>query len=108
EVKEVCCGDFAAVSKPVDTKTGDTLADPSVGVTLDGIDFAEPCYSQAITPKVKGTEDKLAAGLNKLRDEDPAFTVQNNTETHQMVISGAGDSHLDVICSKLKSKFGVE
>ncbi|MBM6919239.1 elongation factor G [Intestinimonas butyriciproducens] len=108
EVKEVCCGDFAAVSKLADTKTGDTLADPSVGVTLDGIDFAEPCYSQAISPKVKGTEDKLAAGLNKLRDEDPAFTVQNNTETHQMVISGAGDIHLDVICSKLKSKFGVE
>ena len=107
-MKEVCCGDFAAVSKLVDTKTGDTLADPSVNVTLDGIDFAEPCYSQAITPKVKGTEDKLAAGLNKLRDEDPAFTVQNNTETHQMVISGAGDIHLDVICSKLKSKFGVE
>ena len=108
EVKEVCCGDIAAVSKLTDTLTGDTLAESSVGITLDGIDFAKPCYSQAIAPKVKGTEDKIAAGLNKLRDEDPAFSVVNNKETHQMVISGAGDIHLDVLCSKLKSKFGVE
>lgn len=108
ETKEVVCGDIAAVSKLNDTLTGDTLADPSLGITLDGIDFAEPCYSQAIAPKVKGTEDKIAAGLTKLRDEDPTFTVVNNTETHQMVISGTGDIHLDVICSKLKSKFGVE
>ena len=108
ETKEVVCGDIAAVSKLNETLTGDTLADPSLGITLDGIDFAEPCYSQAIAPKVKGTEDKIAAGLTKLRDEDPTFTVVNNTETHQMVISGTGDIHLDVICSKLKSKFGVE
>ena len=107
ETKEVVCGDIAAVSKLNDTLTGDTLAD-LLGITLDGIDFAEPCYSQAIAPKVKGTEDKIAAGLTKLRDEDPTFTVVNNTETHQMVISGTGDIHLDAICSKLKSKFGVE
>lgn len=108
ETKEVCCGDIAAVSKLADTLTGDTLADASVDITLDGVDFAEPCYSQAIAPKVKGNEDKVAAGLTRLHDEDPAFSVVNNQETHQMVISGAGDIHLDVLCSKLKSKFGVE
>ncbi len=108
DVKEVCCGDIAAVSKLAETKTGDTLADSSVVIVLDGVDFAEPCYSQAIAPKIKGTEDKMAAGLTRLQDEDPAFSVVNNNETHQIVISGAGDIHLDVLCSKLKSKFGVE
>ena len=108
EVKEIGCGDIGAVSKLADTKTGDTLCAPGLGITLQGIDFAEPCYSQVISPKVKGGEEKIASGLTKLRDEDPTFTVTNNTETKQMIISGAGDIHIDVLCSKLKSKFGVE
>ncbi len=108
EVKEIGCGDIGAVSKLADTKTGDTLCASGLGITLQGIDFAEPCYSQVISPKVKGGEEKIASGLTKLRDEDPTFTVTNNTETKQMIISGAGDIHIDVLCSKLKSKFGVE
>ena len=62
----------------------------------------------AIAPKVKGQEDKVAAGLKRLAEEDPTFSIENNAETKQMVISGAGDIHLDVLCSKLKNKFGVE
>ena len=62
----------------------------------------------AIRPKTKGQEDKVAQGLTRLREEDRTFTVVNNAETKQMVISGMGDTQLDVICSKLKSKFGVE
>lgn len=108
EVKEIGCGDIGAVAKLIDTKTGDTLCAPGVDVTLEGIEFSEPCYSQAISPKVKGGEEKIATGLTRLKDEDPTFTVTNNAETHQMVISGAGDIHLDVLCSKLRSKFGVE
>ncbi|MBQ9534801.1 MAG: elongation factor G [Clostridia bacterium] len=108
EVKEIGCGDIGAVSKLNDTKTGDTLCGADINVTLEGINFNEPCYSQAIAPKVKGGEEKIATGLNRLKDEDPAFTVVNNTETKQMVISGAGDIHIDVLRSKLKSKFGVE
>ena len=108
EVKEIGCGDIGAVSKLADTKTGDTLCAPGVGIALKGIEFAEPCYSQVIAPKAKGGEDKIAAGLTKLRDEDPTFAVVNNAETKQMIISGAGDIHIDVLCSKLKSKFGVE
>ncbi|MBQ1705400.1 MAG: elongation factor G [Clostridia bacterium] len=108
EVKEIGCGDIGAVSKLNNTKTGDTLCDPSVNVKLQGIEFAEPCYSRAISPKTKGGEEKIASGLNRLKDEDPAFTLVNNVETKQMVISGAGDIHIDVLCSKLKSKFGVE
>jgi len=108
EVKEIVCGDIGAVSKLTFTKTGDTLCDPSVDVIVDPIVFDEPCYSQAIAPKVRGGEEKIATGLNKLKDEDPTFAFNTNPETKQMVVSGAGDIHLDVLCSKLKSKFGVE
>jgi elongation factor G len=62
----------------------------------------------AIAPKTKGQEDKVASGLARLSEEDPSFTYPNNPETRQMVNSGAGDIHLDVICSKLKTKAGVE
>ena len=108
EVKEISCGDIGLVAKLNNTRTGDTLCAPGTFVKLDGIEFAEPCYSRAITPKVKGQEEKIAAGLTRLKDEDPSFTVVNNVETKQMVISGAGDIHIDVLCSKLKAKFGVE
>jgi len=108
EVKEITCGDIGAVAKLSDTKTGDTLCDPKRPITLRGIEFMPPCYSMAISPKTKGQEDKIAAGLTRLAEEDLTFSVLNNAETHQMVLSGAGDIHLDVLCSKLKSKFGVE
>jgi len=108
EVKEISCGDIGLVAKLNNTRTGDTLCAPGTFVKLDGIEFAEPCYSRAISPKVKGQEEKIAAGLTRLKDEDPSFTVVNNVETKQMVISGAGDIHIDVLCSKLKAKFGVE
>lgn len=108
EVKEISCGDIGAVSKLNNTRTGDTLCAPGTFVQLEGIEFAEPCYSRAISPKVKGNEEKISAGLTRLKDEDPSFSVTNNTETKQMIISGAGDIHIDVLCSKLKSKFGVE
>ena len=108
EVKEIGCGDIGAVSKLNNTRTGETLCDPSLNIRLDGIQYAEPCYSQAVSAKTKGGEEKIAAGLTRLKDEDPTFTIVNNAETKQMVISGAGDIHIDVLCSKLKSKFGVE
>ncbi len=108
EVKEIDCGDIGAVSKLSDTKTCDTLCDPKRPVLLRGIEFAKPCYSMAISPKVKGQEDKIAAGLTRLGEEDLTFSVVNNAETHQMVLSGSGDIHLDVLCSKLKTKFGVD
>ncbi|HHU22735.1 MAG TPA: elongation factor G [Clostridiales bacterium] len=108
EVNEIACGDIGAVSKLSVTKTGDTLCDSKLNKALPGIDFDEPCYSMAIAPKVKGQEDKIAAGISRLSEEDLTFTFVNNPETRQMVISGAGDMHLDVICSKLKNKFGVD
>lgn len=108
EVKEIRCGDIGAVSKLTDTRTGDALCNPSRVVKPEGIAFPLPCYSMAISPKIKGQEDKIAAGLTRLAEEDPTFSVENNAETHQMILSGAGDIHLDVLCAKLKSKFGVD
>ena len=108
EVDELCCGDIGAVAKLTDTRTGDTLRDAKSDTVFDGVDFDPPCYSMAISPKVKGQEDKIAAGLTRLGEEDRTFSIVNNPETKQLVISGAGDIHLDVLCSKLKGKFGVE
>jgi elongation factor G len=108
EVNEISCGDLGAVSKLSDSKTGDTLCSPSLNKVLPGISYTPPCYSMAISPKIKGQEDKIAAGLTRLAEEDLTFRIFNNGETHQMVVSGAGDIHLDVLCSKLKNKFGVE
>ena len=108
EVQEIGCGDIGAVSKLSDTKTGDTLCDAKAVEALPGIEYAVPCYSMAIAPKTKGQEDKVAQGLARLGEEDRSFTITNNAETKQMVIAGAGDIHLDVLCSKLKNKFGVE
>ncbi len=108
EVKEITCGDIGAVSKLATTKTNDTLSMTVRAVNLEPAVFAEPCYSQAVAPKVKGNEEKIASGLARLADEDPTFSFGLNNETKQSVLSGMGDIHLDVICSKLKSRFGVE
>ena len=108
EVKVLTCGDIGAIGKMDKVKTGDTLCDPRKVVSLKQIPYAAPCYSQAIAPKVKGQEDKVGTGLNRLNEEDPSFTLVNNAETHQLVLSGAGDQHLDVLVAKLKSRFGVD
>ena len=105
EVKELGCGDIGAMEK---VKTGDTLCDPRKVVSLKQIPFAEPCYSVAIAPKTRGQEDKVAQGLYRLNEEDPSFTLVNNAETHQMVLTAAGDIQVDVLVSKLKSRFNVE
>ena len=108
EVKELTCGDIGAIAKMDKVKTGDTLCEPRKVVKIEPIPFDEPCYSVAIAPKTRGQEDKMAQGLNRLNEEDPSFRVVNNAETHQMVVSGAGDIQVDVLVSKLKSRFGVE
>ena len=108
EVDELGCGDIGAIGKMDKVKTGDTLCDPRKVVSLKQIPFAEPCYSVAIAPKTRGQEDKVAQGLYRLNEEDPSFSVVNNAETHQMVLYAAGDIQVDVLVSKLKSRFNVE
>ena len=108
ETKEICCGDIGAIGKMDKVKTGDTLCEPKTYVKFAPLAFAPACYERAISPKTKQEIEKLGTGLNKLNEEDPTFSVTNNAETHQTVISGAGDIQIDVLCSKLKSRFGVD
>ena len=108
EVKVLNCGDIGVVSKLASVKTGDTLCVPARPLTLKPAEYPEPCHSRAIYAKVKGQEEKIASGLTRLAEEDLSFKLVNNAETKEMVLTGAGDIHLDVLCSKLRSKFGVE
>ncbi|MBQ6996906.1 MAG: elongation factor G [Oscillospiraceae bacterium] len=108
EVKVLTCGDIGAIGKMDKVKTGDTLCDPRKVVSLKSIPYAPACYSMAIAPKVKGQEEKVGTGLNRLNEEDPSFTLVNNAETKQLVLSGTGDQQLDVLVAKLKSRFGVD
>ena len=100
-------GDIGAVPKLTSTNTGDTLCAVSRKVTLKGIEYPHPTLSMAVVPSKKGEEDKIAQGILRLVEEDPTIRFGNNAETHEMVLSGLGEQHLDVIVSKLKSKFGV-
>ena len=105
---KIACGDIGVVTKLGSVKTGDTLGLAGKTVAVKGMEYAEPCYKMAIYAKVKGQEDKIAAGLTKLNEEDCSFTYGTDTETKEMVIAGVGDIHLGVICSKLANKFKVE
>lgn len=108
EVPFLEAGDIGVAAKLALTETGDTLSDSKAPVILDGIEFPKPVLSMAIVPKSKGDEEKISQGLAKLMDEDKTFTLTSNKETGESVISGLGEQHLNVICSKLLSKFGVD
>ena len=105
---QVSAGDIGAVTKLVYTGTNDTLCDKAKPVLLPRTEFPVPCLSMAVEGKAKGDEEKIGAGLHKLQDEDPVFTMGYNGETHQLLLSGIGEQHLDVLMSKLKSKFNAE
>ncbi|VYT97319.1 elongation factor G [Clostridium tertium] len=106
--KEVVAGDIAAVAKLQYTETGDTLCDINNKVIYDKMNFPKPNISMAALPKAKGDEDKISSALQKLLEEDPTFTVNRDTENAETIISGVGETHLEVIASKLKNKFGAE
>lgn len=107
-VTEVGPGDIAAVAKLQDTSTNDTLSDEAKPIILPGVEFPKPVYQVAVLPKAKGDEEKIGSGLNRLTEEDPTLKVERNTTTGQTIVSGMGDSHLDVISDRLKRKFGVD
>lgn len=108
DAQSVPAGDIGIVTKLAGVKTGDTLCAPSRKLTLEKVEFPEPCLSMAVKVRKKGEEDKVAAGLARLMEEDPTISFVINKETREQVLSGLGEQHLDVIVSKLKSKFGVE
>ena len=108
EVKYIGAGDIGAVTKLSETKTGDTLCDPKRVVSFEKTNFPAPTLSMAIKAKAKGDEGKIAQGIARLMEEDMTIAFEQNNETHQQVLTGLGEQHLDVIISKLKSKFGVD
>ncbi len=101
-------GDIGAVAKLSVTETNDTLCLKDNQMIIPEIEFPQPMLQMAIRPKTKGDEEKINSGLTRLMEEDSTFKVELNPETKQTIISGIGDQHLDLILSKLKSKFKVE
>ncbi|MFW5780712.1 MAG: elongation factor G, partial [Bacillota bacterium] len=107
-IEEIYAGDIGAFAKLNNTDTQDTLCDPALKVKFNKIVFPESVYSMAVTSLEKGKEDKVFGGLSKLLEEDPTFKIEKNLETNEMIISGLGDSQLEIICKKLKNREGVE
>lgn len=107
-VPELNTGDIAAVAKLSVTATGDTLCQKANPVSLDPIEFPQPTLNMAIEPKSKGDEDKLSGALQRIKEEDPTIIIEKNTETKQTLLKAMGDTHVDILIEKLKSKFGVD
>lgn len=108
EIGNLKAGDIGALVKLKNTSTGNTLCDKRNPILLDPIQFPKPVISVAISPKSRGDEEKISSGLHILHDEDPSFTVVQDPELHQTIVSGQGELHLDVIIKRLKERFGVE
>ncbi len=105
---QVGAGDFGAVAKLSDTATGDTLCGKEQPLRLSPIAFPKTAIAMAIDPKSKADEDKMSNALHRLAEEDPTFTVRRDPEMKQTVISGMGESHLEIMADRLRRKFGVE
>ena len=101
-VPEVAAGDIGAVAKLQHAHTGDTFSVKDDPVQVPTIPLPEPLLAYAIAPKTKGDEDKLATGLARLREEDPTLRVSRNEETHETVMHGMGEAHLEVMIERLK------
>lgn len=108
ETAFISAGDIGAVTKLSSSMTGDTLCAPKHVVTFESMNFPVPCLSMAVKVKNKGDEGKVAMAMSRMLEEDPTVTFHQNNETHQQIISGLGEQHIDTVVSKLKSKFGVD
>ncbi|MCC7490704.1 MAG: elongation factor G [Fimbriimonadaceae bacterium] len=107
DCNELVAGDIVGAVK-VDAGSGDTLADDTAPVVYPPTAYPQPIIAVAVHAKSRGDEEKIGAGLNVLRDEDPCFRFERNPETEEQVLSGMGDMHLQVILSRLKGRFKVE
>ena len=106
--EQLNAGDIGAFAKLAVTGTGDTLCDPARKVKFPAIEFPKPVLSMCIAAAKTGDEDKVFSGLNKLAEEDLTFSVSKNADTNQAILSGLGETQLDVLCKKLKSKFNAD
>ncbi|MDD4680696.1 MAG: elongation factor G [Clostridia bacterium] len=105
--EKIVAGDMAALAKLQSTMTGDTLCDQANPVIYETIQFPEPSISLAVVSQKEGEEDKVFAGLYRLTEEDPTFTVDKDPQTGEMLISGVGEMHLEIISKRLQNKFGA-
>ncbi|HWO94769.1 MAG TPA: elongation factor G [Bacillus sp. (in: firmicutes)] len=108
EISQVYAGDIAAAVGLKDTTTGDTLCDEKNLVILESMEFPEPVISLSVEPKSKADQDKMSTALQKLQEEDPTFRAETNVETGQVIISGMGELHLDIIVDRMRREFKVE
>ncbi len=108
EVKVVCAGDIAAAIGLKDVTTGDTLCDPNHIIVLERMEFPDPVISVAVEPKTKADQEKMGIALGKLAQEDPSFRVHTDEESGQIIISGMGELHLEIIVDRMKREFSVD
>lgn len=108
EIEIVYCGDIAAAVGLKDTTTGDTLCAEDAPMVLEKMEFPEPVISVAVEPKTKADQEKMGLALSKLAEEDPTFRVKTDEETGQVIISGMGELHLEIIVDRMKREFKVD
>ena len=108
EVQLLHVGDLGAFSKLSDTVTNDILSEVKGASDIEKIEFYKPNIFMSISPKSKGDEEKLGQGIARIKEEDPTIKFERNVETNQEIVHGMGEMHLEVLASKLKTKFGVE
>jgi elongation factor G len=108
QVPEIQAGDLGAVAKLKDTQTGDTLADKASPVVYPAVSFPEPATTFAIEPKTRGDEDKISLALQRLQEEDPVLRVSRDPQTHEMLLSGMGQLHVEVVVGRLRKRYKVE
>ncbi len=108
QVPQVAAGDIGAVAKLAETQTGDTLCTREAPVTLPPISFPSPSFSSAVTPKTKADLDKMGTALHRIAEEDPSLRLERSPDTGEMILSGLGDSHVEVALEKIRRKFGVD
>ena len=107
-VDELCAGDIGAVNKLTNTNTGDTLCDANAKLRFSPIYFPKPTLFMAVSAEKKGEEDKVFAGLAKLKEEDYTFSIEKNSETGEMLLGGQGDIQLELLVKKVKARYGVD
>jgi elongation factor G len=107
-VQELRAGDLGAIAKLKDTLTNDTLADKPSPIVYPPIAFPEPATTFAIEPKTRGDEDKISQALHRIMEEDPVLRVSRDAQTHEMLLSGMGQLHVEVVVGKLRKRYKVE
>ncbi|MBP7087786.1 MAG: elongation factor G [Candidatus Omnitrophica bacterium] len=103
----ICCGDIAAMAKLKDTETQDTICDSSRTIEFEHLEFPSPSYSASVKPKSRQDEDKISSALNRLTSEDPTCSTSLDPQTKELIISGMGELHINIIIERMKRKYNA-